>query len=179
MQTLPAMKKKLSPALRQIVETAALTAVIFVFLVTFVIQGYKVYGSCMEPNLYTGERLLGNKFVYHFEKPARGDVVVFRYPPNPHKVFIKRVIGLPGETVEIHRGKVHINGHRIDEHIYVRNVPHGDFPRQKIPESHIFVLGDNRDESNDSRSWGVLPLDNIQAKAWVRYWPFSRLAMFR
>jgi len=160
------------------VHTLVLTAVIFVFMVTFVVQGYKVYGSCMEPNLFTGERLLGNKFVYYFERPIRGDVVVFKYPPDPHKVFIKRIIGLPGETVEIHKGKVHINGRVIDERPYVKNVPHGDYPPQKVPKNYVFVLGDNRDESNDSRSWGVLPLDNIQAKAWIRYWPFSRLAVF-
>ncbi|HUV05772.1 MAG TPA: signal peptidase I [Armatimonadota bacterium] len=169
------MKKKLLSALRQIADTVVMTAVIFVFLVTFVVQGYKVYGSCMEPNLRTGERLLGNKFIYRFEKPTRGDVVVFKYPPDPRKVFIKRIIALPGETVEIHEGKVYINGRGIDECPYVKNAPHGDFSPRKVPANHVFVLGDNRDESNDSRSWGVLPLDNIQAKAWVRYWPFSRL----
>ena len=171
------MKKKLSSALRQIVHTVVLAAVIFVFMVTFVVQGYRVYGSCMEPNLFTGERLLGNKFIYRFETPARGDVVVFRYPPEPRKVFVKRIIGLPGETVEIRTGRVYINGRVIDERPYVRNVPHGNFPPRKVPTSHVFVLGDNRDESNDSRSWGVLPLDNVQAKAWIRYWPFSRLAV--
>lgn len=170
--------KKLSPILREIVHTVVMTLVVFLFLVTFVVQGYKVYGSCMEPNLYTGERLLGNKFIYRFEKPVRGDVVVFKYPPNPRKIFIKRVIGLPGETVEIRNGEVLINGRVLDEADYLRNIPHGNFPPQKIPPGHVFVLGDNRDQSNDSRYWGELPVENIQAKAWLRYWPFSRLQVF-
>ena len=82
------MDKKHSRLLREIAETIILTAMVFLILITFVVQGYKVYGSCMEPNLYTGERLLGNKFVYRFEGPNRGDVVVFKYPPDPKKVLI-------------------------------------------------------------------------------------------
>lgn len=154
-----------------------MTIVLFIFLVTFVVQGYKVYGSCMEPNLYTGERLLGNKFIYRFEQPVRGDVIVFRYPPNPEKVFIKRIVGLPGETVEIRNGAVYVNGSALDERIYVRNTAHGNFPPQRIPDGYVFVLGDNRDASNDSRFWGELPLSNIKAKAWLRYWPVSRLTV--
>lgn len=170
------MRKKLSPAVQQIAETFAMTLVIFLFLVTFVVQGYRVYGSCMEPNLYTGERLLGSKFIYHIDRPARGDVIVFRYPRNPSTFFIKRVIALPGETVQIHNGKVFVNAKPLDEHRYVIRVPHGDFPEEKIPGGYLFVLGDNRDESNDSRSWGMLPERNVQAKAWFRYWPCNRLA---
>lgn len=156
-----------------------MTVVVFLFLVTFVVQGFKVYGSCMEPNLHTGERLLGNKFVYHFGQPARGDIVVFKYPPDPRKVFIKRVVGLPGETIEIHGGKVYANGKPLDERFYVNSAAHSDFAARRVSKGHVFVLGDNRDESNDSRFWGELPIDNIQAKAWLRYWPISRLAVFQ
>ena len=171
--------KKFRRILKEFAETIAMTTVVFLFLITFVIQGYKVYGSCMEPNLITGERLLGNKFIYRFEHPVRGDIVVFKYPPNPSKTFIKRIIGLPGETVEIRKGKMYVNDRQLNEHPYVVNVPHGDYPRQKIPKGCVFVLGDNRDQSNDSRFWGDLPLKNIQAKAWVRYWPISRMEVFR
>ena len=155
-----------------------MTAIVFTFLVTFVVQGYKVYGSCMEPNLVTGERLLGNKMVYRFENIHRGDIVVFKYPPDPHKTFIKRIIGLPGETVEIKAGKVFVDNKALNERFYLRNVAHGDFPRQIVPNGSAFVLGDNRDQSNDSRFWGYLPLGNIQAKAWIRYWPVNRLQVF-
>lgn len=173
------MRKRYRRLVREFTETITMTLVVFLFLITFVVQGYKVYGSCMEPNLQTGERLIGNKFIYHFEKPTRGDVIVFKYPPNPNKVFVKRIIGLPGETVEIRKGKVYLNGRALDEDLYVVNAAHGDFGPQKIPDGCIFVLGDNRDESNDSRFWGDLPLRNVQAKAWLRYWPLSRIALFQ
>lgn len=174
------MKKKISPILRQVVDTIVLTALIFLFLVTFVVQGYKVYGSCMEPNLRSGERLLGNKFIYRFAKPGRGDVIVFKYPRDPSKVFVKRVVGLPGETVEIRSGRVFIDGKPVDEHKYVKNTPrdpNGDLIRHRVAPNHLFVLGDNRDQSNDSRSWGDLPIEDVQAKVWLRYWPPARCAI--
>jgi signal peptidase I len=172
------MDKKYSRLFREIAETVILTVVVFLALVTFVVQGYKVYGSCMEPNLYTGERLLGNKFVYRFERPKRGDVVVFKYPPDPKKVFIKRVAALAGDTIMIRDGKVYVNSVALDEHSYVKTIMHGKFGPKTVSKGHIFVLGDNRDESNDSRFWGELPVGDIQAKAWIRYWPVSRLAAF-
>jgi len=163
--------------LREILETGLMTVVVFAFLITFVIQGFRVFGSCMEPNLRTGERLIGNKFVYRFGDPGRGDVVVFRFPPEPKKVFIKRIVALPGETVEIRQGTVFVNGEALAEP-YVRKAAHGDFPPQRVPEGNVFVLGDNRDVSNDSRFWGDLPVKNIQAKAWLRYWPVARMSVF-
>jgi len=171
------VSKKHRRIVRELAETTLMTVVVFIFLVTFVVQGFKVYGSCMEPNLFTGERLLGNKFVYRFEKPSRGDIIVFRFPPDPHKIFIKRIVALPGETVEIRQGKVYINGKPMHEP-YMRKVAHGDFPPQKVPKGNVFVLGDNRDASNDSRFWGDLPIKNIQAKAWLRYWPMARMTVF-
>jgi signal peptidase I len=154
-----------------------MTFVVFAFLIMFIVQGFKVYGSCMEPNLVTGQRLLGNKFVYRFEQPKRGDIVVFKYPLDPHRIFIKRIIGLPGETIEIHKGKVYIDNKKLSEASYVKKAVHGDFPAEKIPSGSVFVLGDNRDQSNDSRYWGDLPLANIEAKAWVRYWPLSQFGV--
>ena len=170
------MNKKYSRLLRESAETFILTITVFLVLVTFIVQGYKVYGNCMEPNLFTGERLLGNKFVYRFEQPRRGDVVVFKYPPDPGKVFIKRIIAVPGDTIRIQDGKVYINSTELDEHRYVKTVTHSSFGPRTVSKDHVFVLGDNREESNDSRFWGELPIRNIQAKAWVRYWPVSRLA---
>lgn len=172
------MSKRYSRLFREFIETIVMTLVVFLLLVTFVVQGFKVYGSCMEPNLHTGERLLGNKFIYHFEKPNRGDIVVFRYPADPRKVFIKRVVALPGDTIEIHRGKLFVNKKPMTED-YVKTSAHGDYPSERIASGHVFVLGDNRDESNDSRFWGELPIDNIQARAWLRYWPIPKIAVFR
>ena len=160
--------------MREFAETLAMTVIVFLFLITFVVQGYKVYGSCMEPNLVTGERLLGNKFVYRFESPGRGDVVVFRYPPGPERIFIKRVVGLPGETISINGGEVFVDGLKLDENLYMKKPAHESYSSHKIPANCVFVLGDNRDQSHDSRYWGDLPLENIQAKAWIRYWPLPR-----
>jgi len=172
------MSKKRTRFFRECIETIVMTVVVFLILVTFVIQGFKVYGSCMEPNLHTGERLLGNKFIYRFEGPDRGDIVVFKYPPDPRKVFIKRVVALPGDTVEIQDGRLYVNGEPVTED-YVKTMPHGDFAAEEVAPGHVFVLGDNRDESNDSRFWGELPIDNIQARAWLRYWPIGKISLFK
>lgn len=151
---------------------------LFFFCITFLVQGYAVIGSCMEPNLVTGERVLGNKLIYRFKKPSRGDVVVFIYPRDPSKTYIKRVIALPGEMVEIRRGKVFINGKPIAEPYRV-NEAHGDYGPKIVKQGRLFVLGDHRDQSNDSRSWGDLPAENVRAKAWIRYWPIGRLDLMR
>jgi signal peptidase I len=159
-------------------QTAAITSCLFFLVTAFVAQGFAVSGSCMEPNLWTGERILGNKLTYLVEPPMRGDVVVFRYPVDPRKTYIKRVIGLPGETIDIRSGRVYINSKLLNEP-YVINTAHGDYGPETIKPGKLFVMGDYRDESNDSRIWGELPIANIKAKAWVRYWPVKRLEMMR
>jgi len=161
------------PLWREWVETLLTTLLIFLFVESFIVQGFKVYGSCMEPNLYSGERLLGNKLIYYLNGVHRGDIVVFRPPHRPDTPFIKRVIGLPGEILEIRNDQVYINGRRLSEP-YLYNVWHDNRPAERISPGMLFVMGDNRDNSSDSRSWGELPLKNVQAKAWLRYWPPSR-----
>jgi signal peptidase I len=166
------------PVWREWVETLLATLLIFLFVESFVVQGFKVYGSCMEPNLYTGERLLGNKLIYRMDGIHRGDIVVFRPPHRPDTPFIKRVIGLPGEILEIRQNQVYINGRPLSEP-YLQNSWHDNRTAERIPPGMVFVMGDNRDNSSDSRSWGDLPLGNVQAKAWLRYWPLSRLEILR
>jgi signal peptidase I len=169
---------RIKPLWREWAETLLATLLIFLFIESFVVQGFKVYGSCMEPNLYTGERLLGNKLIYHIDGIHRGDIVVFRPPHRPDTPFIKRVIGLPGEVLEIRHSQVFINGHPLRES-YLQLDWHDDRPAERIPAGKLFVMGDNRDNSSDSRAWGDLPLDNVQAKAWLRYWPLNRLEILR
>jgi signal peptidase I len=130
----------------------------------------------MEPNLYTGERLLGNKLSYRIDGIHRGDIVVFRPPHRLDTPFIKRVIGMPGEIFEIRHSHVFINGRLLNEP-YLHLAWHDDRPAERIPPGMLFVMGDNRDNSSDSRSWGELPLQNVQAKAWLRYWPLDRLEL--
>src|SRR5438105_250561 len=170
----PAVRRAARPIWREWLETI-LTTVAFFFLVEmFVVQGYKVYGSCMEPNLFTGERILGNKIVYDFERIERGDIVVFRPPHHPETPFVKRVIGLPGDILAIRNNHVYINGRRLMEP-YLRRAWHDDRAPTRVRPGMVFVMGDNRDNSSDSRAWGELPVRNIQAKAWLRYWPPSRI----
>jgi signal peptidase I len=169
-------KLSIAELVKMWLRTALVTALLFFFLVAFVIQGFRVYGSCMEPNLHTGERVLGNKLIYRFKSPARGDVVVFKYPKDPSKIYIKRVIGLPGEVIEIKQGRVFINDAQIHEP-YLLYLTHDSYGPERIKPNSLFVMGDHRDQSNDSRFWGELPIRNIEAKAWVKYWPVKKATL--
>ncbi|MFQ5778900.1 MAG: signal peptidase I, partial [Terriglobia bacterium] len=121
------------------------------------------------------ERIFINKFVYKFEPIQRGDVVVFRYPRDPRKSFIKRVVGLPGEMVEIRRGVVYINGNALQENYLRQGVyDHNSYPKLRLSSKEYFVLGDHRRNSNDSRAWGTVDRDYIYGKAVFAYWPLDR-----
>ena len=164
--------------LREAVKTVTLTAIVFVLTISFIAQGYQVFGNCMDPNLRTGERLLASKLTYRLHPPSRGDIVIFRCPTDRTQIYVKRVIGLPGEMIAIHRGNVYVNGRRLRE-AYLIRPHHGDFGPSLIKPGRVFVLGDNRDRSNDSRYWGQLALSEVQAKAWLRFWPINRASLLR
>ena len=142
------------------------------FTLVFLFQPFKVEGTSMMPSLWDEERILVNKFVYEFGPIQRGDLIVFRFPRDPRKTFIKRVIGCPGDTVRIRDGVVWLNGTRLQEAYryeeMARPAPYG--PRV-VPEGHYFVLGDHRSVSHDSRDWGLVPAREIHGKAVLRYWP--------
>lgn len=156
-------------AARELVETVLLTLVIF-FMIRFAIENYRIEGYSMEPNFHDGQFLLVNKVQYLLGPPQRGDVIIFRYPLNPKKNFIKRVIALPGEKVEIRGGKIFVNSARIPEPYQIRFADY-DYGPITVGADQYFVLGDNRPESSDSHSWGMLPTKDIIGKAWVSYWP--------
>lgn len=141
----------------------------------WLLHGYRVFGRCMEPNLCTGERVLGSPAAM-LGGVRRGDVVVFQPPHRPETAFIKRVIALPGEVMEIRSNRVYVNERPLDEP-YLRRIWHDDRPPARISPHMVFVMGDNRDQSSDSRSWGELPIESIQAKAWLRYWPPERAGL--
>lgn len=155
--------------LREIAETAVLTLLIF-FVVRLAFQNFRIEGHSMEPNLHHGQFLVVNKLVYYLHPPERGDVVVFHSPQNPGKDFIKRVVGLPGEQVEIRGGQVFVNDARLEE-IYIGQLSRRSWGPQVVGEFQYFVLGDNRGNSSDSRNWGMLDGDAIVGKAWICYWP--------
>lgn len=147
-----------------------------VFIVVFVIQPVKVEGTSMQPRLVDQERIFVNRFIYRFADIQRGDVVVFWYPRDPAKSFIKRVVGVPGDTVEIRRGAVSVNGSEIREpYLKSEYRDHESYRRTVVPPDHYFVLGDHRNSSNDSRNWGFVPRDLIYGKAIFSYWPVSRI----
>ncbi len=150
----------------------AIAVVICALLITYVVQAFKVQGTSMAPELIDRERILVNKFVYDFRSIERGDVVVFWYTEDPDVSFIKRVIGLPGDTIEIIRGEVLINGEPLDEpYVEPEHADRRSFSAEEVRPGHYFVLGDNRRGSNDSRSWGFVPRRYIYGKAFLRIWP--------
>lgn len=149
-----------------------------VFIVMFVVQPVKVEGTSMQPRLVDQERIFVNRFIYRFSEIHRGDVVVFWYPRDTAKSFIKRVIGLPGDLVEIRLGQVLVNGARIDEpYLRPEYRDRESFGRVIVPPGHYFVLGDHRNSSNDSRNWGFVPRELIYGKAIFSYWPVSRIGL--
>lgn len=149
-------------------------------VVVFIVQPVKVEGTSMLPRLHDGERIFVNKLIYYDEyswapKVDRGDIVVFWFPDDPSKSYIKRVVGLPGDTIEMRDGIVRVNGSQIDEQYLDPSLnvsPKSQMPVYVRP-NYYFVMGDNRDNSSDSRSWGLVPKKYIYGKALLRYWPLS------
>ena len=184
---------------REYFETIVIAVVLALFMRTFVVQAFKIPTGSMEPNLLIGDHLLVNKFVFAptlssaertllpMTDIRRGDIVVFKYPEDPERDFIKRVIGLSGETIELKDRQIRVNGRAIQEpyaHYLPRpagsgggEVTTGDVRERYgpvvVPAGSVFVMGDNRDNSQDSRYWGFLPKENIKGKALMIYWSFD------
>ena len=183
--------------IRELIETVILALIIFLAL-QFSVQNFRVEGSSMRPTIVEGQYLLVNKLVYFnlnprdvrsvlafsssakaervypFHAPQRKDVIIFHFPRDPSRDFVKRVIGLPGDTVEIDDGNVLINGIKLEES-YITRRDSDDMKPLTVGEDSYFVMGDNRRASNDSRDWGTVPTSNIVGRAWVSYWPLDRL----
>lgn len=184
---MPSQDTTWAQVLRELVETVVLTLVIFL-LIRNVVQNFRVEGSSMEPNLHDRQFLIVNRFAYcpgfhldigfldiHWQKmwciwePQRGDVIVFHAPDQP-KDYIKRVIGLPGETIEMQQGQVLITGQPLEEPYETRRNTR-NAPALTLGPDEIYVMGDNRPNSNDSRAWGSLSMDEVVGKAVLSYWP--------
>lgn len=167
------MKQPRSHLVRELVEIIVLTLLIF-FLIRLVVQTYQVDGQSMEPSLNANEYVLINKVAYIFKAPERGDVIVFHYPRDPRVDYIKRIIGLPGDTVRIDSTHVWVNDKLLDEKAYI-SAPVNPFAKiWKVPPGQYFVLGDNRPVSDDSRYWDYVPKANIIGKAVLVYWPVNK-----
>jgi len=156
-------------ALEGILKTVIIGCAATLLIGHFVLQGTHVYGQSMEPNLHTDQQVLIEKMSYKFHLPERGDIVVVNVE-NFGSPLIKRVIGLPGETIRIVNNQIYINNKLLEEP-YLQQVMQSDYGPRTIPPSHVFVLGDNREISHDSRALGPIHVDNILGKAWLSYWP--------
>jgi len=158
-------------------ETIVVALSIFVVVYLFIVQPHEVKGSSMEPNFHNNEYILTDKFSYKFSQPQRGDVVIFKAPNNPDIDYIKRVIALPADRVKIERGRVFVNGDQLAES-YLSDATQlfsgssmSEGEEIAVPQDHLFVLGDNRPHSSDSREFGPIPKRLIIGKAFLRYWP--------
>ena len=157
-------------AAREVLQTLLVALILALAIRAFVVESFLVDGVSMEPTLHDGERLLVDKLSYRWHPPRRFDIVVFRYPQDPSRDFIKRVIALPGETVEIQEGKVYVDGRLLDEP-YLESRGQDFYPPTTVPPGHVFVLGDNRPHSDDSRSGWTVPIREIIGRAVLVYWP--------
>jgi signal peptidase I len=147
-------------------------------IITFLYQPVRVEGTSMQPELRDQDRLFINKFAYHFENISRGDVVVFHYPRDPEKSYIKRVIALPGDTLRIDDGRVYVNNQRIEESYVPRRYRDGrSMPEIVIPQGDYFVMGDHRSISSDSRDFGPVDRQLIYGKAAFIYWPADNMGV--
>jgi signal peptidase I len=165
-------------AVWELVHDLSVAVLFCFFLITFVAQAFRVQGTSMLPLLEDGERIIVNKFVYRLGPIQRGDVVVFWYPRDPSVSFIKRVVGLPGDVVEIRRGVVYVNDHAVQES-YVKSGYRDEdsYPPVEVKRGYYYVLGDHRNSSNDSRNWGEVPEKYIYGKAFFRFWPVKKAGL--
>ncbi len=176
--------------IKEYLEPILIAILIALFIRTFIVQAFKIPSSSMEPTLQVGDHILVSKFIYgvkipftqaklfQYKKPQRGDVIVFIYPKDTSKDFIKRVVGVGGDRVDIDGDKIYINGKKIEDpwgyydtkNEWRRSLgPIGPFEHVVVPKDHLFVLGDNRDNSQDSRFWGFVPVNEVKGKAFVIY----------
>ena len=156
----------------EIVQTLIM-AVILYFLIDAVVGRVRVENISMQPTLHQDQFILVNKLAYKLGNYQRGDIIVFHFPGDPEEDYIKRVIGLPGDTVEVRGGHVYVNGMMLEED-YIAAAPNYDKVYQ-VPEDGLFVLGDNRNQSSDSHMWGHVPTVNVVGKALIVYWPLEEL----
>jgi signal peptidase I len=187
-EVLPGKKTKRKSVVREYAEAIVIAIILALFIRTFVIQAFKIPSGSMKPTLLVGDHILVNKFIYgiklpftdkiliSIDEPERGDVVVFKFPLDTRKDYIKRVIGLPGDRVELVDKQLLINGRPTEDPnaSYSLSSNMRKYGPVTVPDDHLFVMGDNRDESSDSRVWGFVPRPYLRGKAFLIYWSWDR-----
>jgi signal peptidase I len=176
------VKEKTKKIIREYTESLLIAAVLALIIRTFIVTPFKIPTGSMEPTLVPGDKIFVNRFIYRFQQPRRGDVIVFRYPENPRRDFIKRLIAFGGETVEISRGRIKINGEIVQDpkilekiHYYNRGAYAAENGQITVPDDCYFVLGDNSASSRDSRYWGFVPRKFLLGEAFLIWWPIPRI----
>jgi signal peptidase I len=150
-------------------------ALVFGFVRPFVVEAFYIPSESMVPTLRVGDRVLVNKFIYRFTEPQRGDIIVFRSVEGDNEDLIKRVVGVPGDKIAVRRGKLFVNGEPQKEPYVNKKYPDRSyFAPKTVPKDHVFVMGDNRANSRDSRFFGPVPDENIEGEAFLRFWPLHR-----
>lgn len=188
-------EKKKKSVVREYTEAIVIALILALFIRTFVVQAFKIPSGSMIPTLLIGDHLLVNKFIYGIKNPFTGstwislgtpeqeDIIVFKYPENPDQDFIKRVIGVGGDRIEIKNKKVFVNGKLIDiegavnldpQIVRGKTPPRDNYGPVTVPENHLFVMGDNRDNSHDSRFWGFVNTREVKGKAFIIYWSWNK-----
>ena len=168
---------RLITTVKEIVQTAFISFGIFLFVYIFLVQPHRVQGISMLPNFESGELLLTQKVSYRFSEPKLRDIIVFEAPIGNKADFIKRIIGLPGDTVRIENGEVAVNGSKLEEN-YINTITEGNVV-VTLNADEYFVLGDNRTSSSDSRTFGPIKKDSIKGKVWLVYWPIIKSNNFK
>jgi signal peptidase I len=180
------MNDRMRYFVKEWVEPIVIAVILALIIRAFIVQAFKIPTGSMKPTLIEGDRLLVNKFIYKFREPKRGDIIVFVAPEDKKKDFIKRLVGLPGESVEISNGTILINGKAVDKdsvirerYYYNRSEFGGSGQVVQVPEDAFYVLGDNSISSRDSRYWGFLPRRYLKGKAFLIYWPPTRIQLIK
>jgi len=171
-------KKKRRAGLAELVLTVVVAFVlVFGVVRPFVIEAYRIPSESMVPTLEVGDRILANKFIYHFTDPKKGDIIVFdSVDEEDDQTLVKRVVGVAGDEIQVEDGVLFVNGEAQNEPYLNQELPfRGSYGTTEVSEGHIFVMGDNRGNSADSRVFGPLPLENVKGEAFVRFWPISKI----
>ena len=171
-------RKKGGGLLEYVVILLVSFALVFGFVRPFVMEAFWIPSGSMIPTLKINDRVLVNKFIYRFQEPERGDIIVFESVDNSEQDLIKRVVGLPGDEIAVRRGKLFVNDEPQTEPYTNKKFPDtGFFAETTVPKDHVFVMGDNRANSQDSRVFGPLPEENIEGEAFLRFWPPGRIGL--
>ncbi len=166
-------EKKEKPVILEFLEMVVIAVILAVIIKTFVAGNYYIPSGSMEPTVITNDKVIVTHFSYWLSEPKRGDVIVFEYPEDTTKDYIKRCIGLPGETIAFKDSKLYVNGELVEEPYLPEGLVFDDYGPVTVPDNSYFMCGDNRNHSADSRVWGFLPDELIIGKAQVVYWPFA------